>query len=650
MSRVLSLVLVCTVAISGCCGAGDGGSSADGGDAGVGAADGAVGDTGAGAADAAVDGSGASALDVTVGDVGGGAADGTTGRDDGGGGAPDGTVDGGGAAREANSAPLGAMYFFPFWPHHRLSQDCAASTDAPCAYAALGLPSIKLEDIRWKNIEPNAPVGGVHTYNWSTLDAAVLRWEEVGVRHLQFHITPDSPWAMPDSRAIAEGVFGLPCAELGGKCDGLPTNPRPEHWADWRAYVTALCERYDGDGIDDLEGLQHQHLEFELLNEGQNLFFYVGTSEDFELLLRNTREALDACNEAAEIIHYGVTFNGLSHGGVSDEVFWQRFEEKAAQLDPQIPGPGFRHAINMMLGSQDPAAAHDVKPTLAMCEHFEQVSLHCNWNIEHMIEEYTFVRDTLDAFGCESVRVICGDSTSGPSLYSTFDLEWWDATYGGPDDSGEALHKALGAPFPGYNAWCDPGGSLPAAALPYAEARAWYYRHHAAYAVKKAATALALGMTRFMAGLLEDWPPPSGCYWMYQGLCESEGGVLVPVEFGDPKPAYYSYGLLEEMVTGYESAARAVIDDVTILTFTRRAPGGALQPVYLVWYLDDHLPAPGEAERTRAFELQVGTPSVRVTHLITEVGVDAPVSEVIATPGGVYSADAVQTPVFIEPL
>ena len=161
---------------------------------------------------------------------------------------------------------------------------------------------------------------------------------------------------------------------------------------------------------------------------------------------------------------------------------------------------------------------------------------------------------------------------------------------------------------------------------------------------------LALGMTRFMAGLLEDWMPPSGCYWMYQGLTESTGGVLVPVRFGEPKPVYYSYGLLNEMVTGYESVVRDVVDDVTILTFARRTSADVLEPVYVVWHLDDHLPLPGEAELSKAFELQVGAPTARVTHLVTEAGVATPSSEIVDTPGGIYSGDALQTPVFIEPI
>ena len=548
-----------------------------------------------------------------------------------------------------NDEPLGAMYFNPYWVIHTLSDDCGSRQDAPCGYADLGLPSIKFNDIKWQYIEEQAPNGGSHDYDWSTLDEAVLRWEEAGARSVMFHLAPASPWGVQDSRAIAEGVFGLDCDQVPGNCEDLPANPTPEHWEDWEAWVTALCERYDGDGVDDVDGLQHAHLEFELLNEAQNLFFFVGTSEDYQELLQHTRTALDACNPQAELIHYGLTFNGHSHGGVTDEELWQRVEETTASLDPIYNGPGFRHAMAMMLGDPDPSATYDVVPTVSMCEHFDVMAMHCNQNIEHMIEEYTFLRGKLDGHGCESTPIICDDSTSAPALYSAFELEWWDSSYGGSDMTGEQIHEALGSSYTLYGLYCDPFGIIPPSDLTYEQARTWHDHYHAAHAVKKSATALALGMPRFMAGLLEDWGPESMCYWMHQGMCDIEGNILVPLDFVEPRPVYHSYGLLRDKVTGYESASRQVVDGVTILTFDRQGPGGAPAPVHLAWYLDDP-PFPGEPEQTHAFELEVGTPTARITLLITERGVDTPTTEVAQAPDGVYSGLATQTPFFIEPI
>ncbi len=549
---------------------------------------------------------------------------------------------------EPIDVPLGVMYFCPYWPMHKLANSCNARTDAPCAYSELGLPRVKLEDVRWENIEPRAPSGGNHSYDWSTLDDAVLAWELAGATHQQFHLVPASDWALLESRPIAEDLFGLDCSQITGRCEGLPTNPTPEHWEDWEAWVTALCERYDGDGVDDVEGLAYAHLEFELLNEGQNLWFYMGSSEHYEELLQHTRTALDACNPDAQLIHYGVTFNGLPHDAPSDTVYWYRVEEMTESLDPVLYAPGFRHAHDMMLGSPDPDADHDVLATLSMCEHFEAVDQHCNMSIEHMIEEYEFLRDKLDGWGCEHVEIICGDSTSAPSLYSPSELEWWDSSVGGTDSSGEELHLALGSTWSTYNSTCNPDGLT--TDLSHNEARVWFDHHHAAWAIKKAATALGLGMSGHMAGLLEDWPPASGCYWMHQGFTHSEVELLglLPVDYGDPRPVYHSYRQLAEQLVGREIIEREVMDEVTIVSFSDA--DDALPPVHLVWYLDDHLPLPGEAELTRDFEIEVGTPTVQIIHLITEAGQTRPTTEVSATEDGIYQGTASQTPFFVEPL
>ena len=538
---------------------------------------------------------------------------------------------------------LGAMYFSPYWPIHKLSNNCNQRTDAPCAYADLGLPRIKLEDLRWDNIERSAPVGNNHSYDWSVLDDAVLRWEQAGATQLQFHLTPASSWGMQDSRPIAEDLFGLACDDIKGNCEDWPTNPKAEHEDDWVAFVTALCERYDADGVDDLEGLQYPHLEFELLNEGQNWAFFMGGSEDFEQLLLLTRQALDACSDDARIIHYGLTVNGLVHGGVSDEVYWERVEQMADSLEPLLFGPGYHHAHNMMLGSPDPDATVDAVSTLAMCEHFEAVDLHCNMSIEHMIEEHDFVRAKLDSYGCEDVEIICGDSTSAPSLYSPSELEWWDSSFGGEDESGEAIHAALGEPFSTYALLCNPGGV--SSDLSYDEAKAWFDQQHAAFLVKKSVTALGLGMTGFMAGLLEDWAPANGCYWMYHGLNEAEveGFGLFPVDYGEPNTAFHSYRLLAEKLDGYTASSREVVDEVTIVTFTSDLEGAL--PKHIVWYLDDFMATPGEEQLTREFEIELGGGGVIETPLVTDGGGG---SLVIGHDVSTYNNLASQFPILIE--
>lgn len=103
-------------------------------------------------------------------------------------------------------------------------------------YAEVGVEWAKtrLEAFTWGAIEPEAPEGTTHSYDWSCADALVRDWQQAGVVHLQSYLSPEADWAVDPDRHPA---------------------PRTEHLDDYRAFVTAIVERYDGDGTDDMPGL-----------------------------------------------------------------------------------------------------------------------------------------------------------------------------------------------------------------------------------------------------------------------------------------------------------------------------------------------------------------------------------------------------------
>ena len=84
----------------------------------------------------------------------------------------------------------------------------------------------------WPYIEPNAPVGGVHSYNWSTLDSYVA---QATINHSAvFQYTWDEapPWATGGSGCNG----GSP-----NQCTGIITDT-----ASLNAFIVALLTRYDG--------------------------------------------------------------------------------------------------------------------------------------------------------------------------------------------------------------------------------------------------------------------------------------------------------------------------------------------------------------------------------------------------------------------
>jgi hypothetical protein len=85
--------------------------------------------------------------------------------------------------------------------------------------------------LHWSAVEPGAPVGGIHNYDWSTYDAKFNAAAEVGMEVFVL-FTGNPSWA----------------AEL-------PGGPLyPGRMEDLKAFLSAAVERYDGDGIDDAPG------------------------------------------------------------------------------------------------------------------------------------------------------------------------------------------------------------------------------------------------------------------------------------------------------------------------------------------------------------------------------------------------------------
>lgn len=83
----------------------------------------------------------------------------------------------------------------------------------------------------WSQIEPTAPISGVHTYNWTGFDGTVARAQADGMS-LFVLFTNNPAWA----------------ADLAGG----PVHPA--NVADLNSVAAAAAERYDGDGLNDAPG------------------------------------------------------------------------------------------------------------------------------------------------------------------------------------------------------------------------------------------------------------------------------------------------------------------------------------------------------------------------------------------------------------
>lgn len=104
----------------------------------------------------------------------------------------------------------------------------------------LGVGTAGVNAATWGDLEPEPPVGGVHTYDWETLDRIAREADDHGIS-LQITLQASSPWGTEST---------------GGSIGSPGSSPvKPEHLDDFDAWVTALVLRYAGDAGQRLDGL-----------------------------------------------------------------------------------------------------------------------------------------------------------------------------------------------------------------------------------------------------------------------------------------------------------------------------------------------------------------------------------------------------------
>ncbi len=149
-------------------------------------------------------------------------------------------------------------------------------------------------------------------YDFSTVDEGVRRALEKGAEVVAT-IWPYAEW---DEEAY-KGVEGYGMATGDGPfAEVLPsTRFKPHDMEAYKAFVKALVERYDGDGIDDMPGLERPIKYWEILNEpesqsveedGRIKCFFQGGGSDYYELLKATYEAIKETDPEAVVIIGGL--------------------------------------------------------------------------------------------------------------------------------------------------------------------------------------------------------------------------------------------------------------------------------------------------------------------------------------------------------
>jgi len=442
----------------------------------------------------------------------------------------------------------------------------------PELFAQTGAEWVNFADVSWKAIEPDPPdKDGNHTYKWWKLDRAIKVWQKYG-----FHIVI--------SLRLRDGWFAgeIKYRPAGWELEGSDRLPAAEYMDDYRAWIAAMVERYDGDGEDDMRGLVEPVLYYQVGNEYANPAFWTGTPEDYEVLLDMTREAAQEASPDVQIISNGIRWNDLFHDDPNAELFEERF---AAFLE-NLPSDVWREAWQR--------ARYITELTVALADDYDILDAGGNGPYETSSAGYmAWVQQELARSGL-TTTIWDMEARSEPRLtYNQYVQFHPELTI--PD--GEEILCALK-----NNRTNDTNC---AEGYTHDVAEEWYRAEQSRVLVKVFVTRFAAGFEKVFMGMPNDWDKTLAAFVVdnpFMGLTDSDG---------DPWPAFYAFKLLVEKVDGFAQAEKMPAPPgVELYRFTF---DDGRSPVWVAWLWEDEVRGMNDPLPTRRVRLDITGPVTMYT-------------------------------------
>jgi len=150
--------------------------------------------------------------------------------------------------------------------------------------------------------------------DFSQTDELVNQAQKRGL-NLSLTLFPFADWDQKvngEKCKVSENDEMLPRNKGGFTTPGLPYyRCNPNNWIAYEKWLTAVVERYDGDGQEDMHGLQFPILHYEIGNEPDltkdirsdgGTVFYIGTPETYAELLQKSYGAIKSTNNNVQVL------------------------------------------------------------------------------------------------------------------------------------------------------------------------------------------------------------------------------------------------------------------------------------------------------------------------------------------------------------
>jgi hypothetical protein len=482
-------------------------------------------------------------------------------------------------------------------------------------YGDAGATYAKLQDayVIWGNLQPDA--GG--EFRWGPLDAVVEEYQAAGLTGMQMNLTALSPWASSiEPKLLEKGN----------------TFPKAEHLDDYAAYVSAVVERYDDDGVDDMPGLRAPIHDYGVEREFTG--FWPGSATEYVRLLEIAAPAIRAADPGARVLLVAVLMTDVFDGGPTPAQVQQRLATDIDYMRKSVP---------------------DIRKILAACDHYDIVDFHSLGNYTEIPPTVAWIRAELEAAGCGPRPIWIGDAFPMSLLVG----------FGGlvpPTPFAPVTAATRDAAVAVLKSVADPG------APDHAAAEAWLRAEVAIGLTRKLVVAAGEGLLGINVGNLEDWRTglaaidaaavPGLGATMFMGLTDTSktnrrpGGALPyhgqdwdrARSAGDRRPGWYALRLVEEQLGGYSSVARLELG-ADVWAYRFQTPGG---PTWVLWRDDGRLHLPGDAAPTATVRLPFDGHAALVTITPTQAGDGDPSTVTVQAGDGAVTIDLGAVPVYLE--
>ena len=498
-------------------------------------------------------------------------------------------------------------------PRFTIAVEYAILGVAP-AYTAVGVSYAKVQDafVLWGNIEPKPG-----QYNWGPLDALVREYQQANFSGLQMDLSALSPWASSKPPTLTDPGDAF---------------PKQEYLDDYAAYVSAVVERYDGDGVGDMPGLLYPIHDYGIEREFTG--FWPGSAEEYVRLLKIAYPAVKSADPQANVLLVALLMTDVFDGNPSQAEINRRSAQTPKYMRKSVP---------------------DIQTILAACDAYDIVDFHALGNYTEIPLTAAWIRDQLKADGCGSKPIWIGDAFPMSSLVG----------YGGfvpPIPFAPAALATRDSVVETLKSIADP------AAQDHAAAQAWLYAETARGLTRKIVVSAGEGLLGINVGNLEDWKtgipsvdkasvPLLGAS-MFMGMTDTTttnqmpGGSLPfsgqewskSRRVGMLRPAYAALDLVIEKIAGFSSVEKMDLG-TGIWAYQFETPAGL---VWVLWYDDGKLYLPGQTPPSTTIQLAFPAASARLTWTPTQTGQSLPESQILAATNGVIPLTIDATPIFVE--